>query len=137
MMDDAHGDDGVHTPDAHQASSATGLAAPDEFYQKSPTVGSGRPEQGRKERVMGTGGRARQKKKKERNTYDRRGAMSFAVVVIGGARPVPVCETDLDVWSPSLLRLSDWVGERGVPSGEGRGRRWCEAPNVSLLTERP
>lgn len=42
---------------------------------------------------MGTGGRAR--KKKERNTYDRRGAMSFAVVVIGGARPVPVCETDL------------------------------------------
>jgi len=75
--------------DARQASSAT-YELPT-WILSSPTVGGRRPESGWK-KVGGDHG------DKQRATNVIRTAsrgMSVAAVVIGGARPVPVCETDL------------------------------------------
>lgn len=68
-MHDAHGDDGGLHAGCSQASSATGLAA--HMNLSEPNSGGGRPEQGRKGRVMGD--RRTGAQQNERNTYDQRG----------------------------------------------------------------
>jgi hypothetical protein len=61
----------------------------------------------------------------ERNTYDKLGTNEcVAVLVIGGARPVPGNETDLSIGRrltvcPFVKRLSAW-GSVGSSSGEGK-----------------